>query len=101
MPSWPAQMRRRDSIDVWNHGGMADQPLDLIVADPSVLHGQTRFRGTRIPVTVVLDCLAAGMSEEDITQEYPTLPEGSVRAALAYAAQLAHEELLPLEPAPG
>jgi uncharacterized protein (DUF433 family) len=80
---------------------MAEQPLDLIVADPAVLHGQTRFRGTRIPVTVVLDCLAAGMVEEEITHEYPTLPEGSIRAALAYAAQLAHEELLPLEPTPG
>jgi uncharacterized protein (DUF433 family) len=80
---------------------MADEPLELIVADPAVLHGQARFRGTRIPVTVVLDCLAAGMSEAEIATEYPTLPAGSVRAALIYAAQLAHEELLPLEPAPG
>jgi len=80
---------------------MAEWPLELIVADPAVLHGQARFRGTRIPVTVVLDCLAAGMTDEEIGREYPTLPAGSVRSALVYAAQLAHEELLPLEPAPG
>lgn len=80
---------------------MPEALLDLIVSDPAVLHGQPRLRGTRIPVTVVLDCLAAGLTEAEITAQYPTLPGGSVRAALAYAAQLAHEELLPLEPTPG
>lgn len=80
---------------------MVDALLALIVSDPSVLHGQARFRGTRIPVTVVLDSLAAGLSEDEITEEYPTLPAGSIQAALTYAAHLAHEELLPLEPAPG
>lgn len=80
---------------------MAEEPLDLIVADTAVLHGQARLRGTRIPVTVVLDCLVAGMTEDEIHQQYPTLPHGAIRAALAYAARLAHEELYPLEPAPG
>jgi len=80
---------------------MADDGLDLIVSNPEVLHGQPRLRGTRIPVTVVLDCLAAGMSEEEIHEQYPTLPAGSIRAALSYAARLAHEELFPLEPSPG
>ena len=50
---------------------MAEDPLDLIVADPAVLHGQPRIRGTRIPLTVILDSLAAGMSEADIEREYP------------------------------
>ncbi|HUR17994.1 MAG TPA: DUF433 domain-containing protein [Acidimicrobiales bacterium] len=59
-----------------------------------------RFRGTRIPVSVVLDCLAAAMTEEEIDEQYPSLPEGSVRAALAYAAVLAREELHPLDSAP-
>ena len=86
---------------MWDDGPMADDLLDLIVANPEVLHGQSSLRGTRIPVTVVLDCLAAGMSEEEIHEQYPTLPSDSVKAALAYAARLAHEELLPLEPSPG
>lgn len=80
---------------------MANEPLDLIVTDADVLHGQPRIRGTRIPVSVVLDCLAAGMDETEIHRQYRTLPQGSIRAALAYAARLAHEELYPLEPAPG
>lgn len=80
---------------------MADEPLDLIVSNPEVLHGQARFRGTRIPVYVVLDCLAAGRTPEDIHREYPSLPAAAVRAALAYAARLAHEEFYPLEPSQG
>jgi uncharacterized protein (DUF433 family) len=80
---------------------MADEPLDLIVSNPEVLHGQARFRGTRIPVYVLLDCLAAGQSPDDIHREYPSLPVGAVRAALTYASRLAHEELYPLEPSQG
>ncbi|MDQ3570541.1 MAG: DUF433 domain-containing protein [Actinomycetota bacterium] len=79
---------------------MATELLELIEVDPSVVHGQARLRGTRIPVSVVLDCLAAEMSEAEIHEQYPTLPMGAVRAALAYAAMLAREELYPLEPAP-
>lgn len=64
-------------------------------------HGQACIAGTRIPVSVVLDCLAAGMTEEEIRGQYPTLPDGAVRAAVAYGALLAREELLPLEPSEG
>jgi len=80
---------------------MAIEFLDLIDADPVVVHGQARIRGTRIAVSVILDCLATGMTEEQIRAEYPSLPPGAVAAALAYAAFLAREELHPLEPSPG
>lgn len=77
---------------------MAQELLTLVEADPAVLHGQARFRGTRIPVSVVLDCLAAAMTEAEIHAQYPSLPEEATRAALAYAAVLAREELYPIEP---
>jgi uncharacterized protein (DUF433 family) len=77
-----------------HHGGMNWR--EVITADPDVVHGQVRFKGTRVPVSVVLDCLAAGMSEAQILNEYPTLPDGAVRAALAYAAELARDDILPL-----
>ena len=82
-------------------GPMANELLDIIDADPAVVHGQARVRGTRIPVSVVLDCLAAGMAEAEIHRQYPSLPENAVRAAVAYGALLAREELHPLEPTPG
>jgi uncharacterized protein (DUF433 family) len=66
-------------------GAMTDEQADLIVTDPDVVHGQARVRGTRIPVSVVLDCLAAGLSEDDILGQYPTLTIEGVRAAAAYA----------------
>lgn len=72
--------------------------VDLISVDPAVCHGQACIRGTRIPVSVVLDCLAAGMTDDEIRAEYPTLPHGAVRAAIAYGALLAREEVLPLDP---
>ena len=68
---------------------METEPPDLIAAGPTVVHGQARIRRTRIPVSVVLDCLATGMTEEQIRAQYPSLPTGAVDAALAHAAFLA------------
>jgi uncharacterized protein (DUF433 family) len=73
----------------------ADQ-LEMISTDPQVMHGQAVIAGTRVPVSVILDCLAAGMTAEEITAEYPTVAVAGVRAAAAYGAALAREELLPL-----
>lgn len=75
---------------------MGDDQLALITTDPAVLHGQAVITGTRVPVSVVLDCLAAGMSAEQIVAEYPTLTADGVHAAAAYGALLAREELVPL-----
>ncbi len=56
----------------------------------------SEIAGTRVPVSVILDSLAAGMTTEEITAEYPSVPAAGVRAAAAYGAALAREELLPL-----
>ena len=69
-------------------------PLELISIDPAVCHGQACIRGTRIPVSVVLDALAEGMSEAEILVGYPTLTVEGIRAAAAYGAALAREELV-------
>jgi uncharacterized protein (DUF433 family) len=46
---------------------------DHIVVDPLICHGKATFKGTRIPVSVVLDNLAAGLAVEEILLSYPTL----------------------------
>jgi uncharacterized protein (DUF433 family) len=74
------------------------EPLAVITSDPLVLHGQAHVAGTRVTVSVVLDCLAAGMTEAEILAEYPSLTEAGIRAAAAYGAALAREELVPLDP---
>jgi uncharacterized protein (DUF433 family) len=62
-----------------------EQILTLVTADPNVCHGQACVAGTRVPVSVVLDCIGDGMSIEEILAEYPTLTVEGVRAAAAYA----------------
>lgn len=76
---------------------MTPEAADLIAVDRAVLHGQAHVRGTRVPVSVVLDCLAAGMTEAEILNEYPTLSVEGIRAAAAYGAALAREEVFPLD----
>jgi uncharacterized protein (DUF433 family) len=78
---------------------MTAEQLALISTDPGVMHGQAVIAGTRVPVSVVLDCLAAGMTVDEIVAEYPTVAAAGVHAAAAYGALLAREELLPLGPA--
>jgi uncharacterized protein (DUF433 family) len=68
---------------------MTEEQLELIVTDPKVLDGQARVAGTRVPVSVVLDCMAAGMTEAEILAEYPSLTVDGIRAAAAYGAALA------------
>jgi len=69
---------------------------DFIVADPQTLHGMPRFKGTRIPVSLVLDNLAAGTSSDELHKQWPTLPAEAISAALAYAADLARDRIVPI-----
>ncbi len=45
--------------------------------------------------SVVLDNLVAGLSPEDILRLYPTLHREGIAAAVAYAAELARERVVP------
>jgi uncharacterized protein (DUF433 family) len=76
-------------------GGTMER-YERMTADPKTYHGKARIRGTRIPVAVVLDNLAAGLSTEEILAEYPSLQAEDIRAAMAYAADMARERLVPL-----
>ena len=70
---------------------------EYLAADPKICGGQLCAQGTRVLVTVILDSLAEGASREEILRSYPSLQPHHIDAALAYAAELAHEEsLLPL-----
>ncbi len=71
---------------------------ERISVDPKVCHGKACIRGTRIMVSVVLDNLAAGATHEEVLSSYPSLQEADVRAAIAYAAELARERVIPLLP---
>ena len=65
---------------------------ERISVDPEICHGKPCIKGTRVMVSIILDYLSAGESEEEILKQYPTLKSEDIRAAVAYAAWLAHEE---------
>jgi uncharacterized protein (DUF433 family) len=78
-----------------------EQLLKRISIDPAICFGKPCIRGTRIWVSLIVDNLAAGVSEEDIVTAYPQLTIEDVRAALCYAAEMTREHVIPipLEPA--
>jgi uncharacterized protein (DUF433 family) len=70
--------------------------LERISVDPLVCHGKACIKGTRIMVSVILDNLAAGISQDEILKSYPSLKPEDIKAAIAYAAELTRERLVPV-----
>jgi uncharacterized protein (DUF433 family) len=64
---------------------------DRITVEPDVCHGEACIRETRIPASVILDNLAEGVSVPEILEEYPSVSEADVLAAIAYGAELSRE----------
>lgn len=60
---------------------------DLIVIDPDIRAGKPCIKGTRITVYDILEYLAGGMSEAEILDDFPSLKQEHLRAALMFAAQ--------------
>jgi uncharacterized protein (DUF433 family) len=59
---------------------------NIITIEPGKRGGRPCIRGMRIAVSDILGWLAAGMSNADITEDYPELTEDDIRASLAFAA---------------
>ena len=57
-----------------------------------VMLGKPCLKGTRIPVYLILEKLAAGETTEQILVAYPQLTRQQISAALEYAAKLAEEK---------
>jgi len=70
-----------------------DELLRRVSVDPNICSGKPCIRGTRIYIAVILDALAEGLTAEEIIDHYPSLEPDDIRAALAYAAELARENL--------
>lgn len=71
--------------------------IQRVTVDPQTCHGQACIVGTRIPVFVILDNLAAGLSAVEILENYPSLKSEDILAALTYAALLARERHVSLD----
>ena len=68
--------------------------FDRIEIDPKVCDGKPVIKGTRIPVSVILEQVAEGESWENILSGYPELKKEDIQAALYYArGALDHSEI--------
>ena len=67
--------------------------LDRIIIDPEILVGKPVIKGTRIPVYLIVEFLANGLTEEEVLDEYPTLKKEDIKAALLYASKCVDREL--------
>ncbi len=59
---------------------------DYIPIEPGKRSGQACIRGMRITVYDVLSYLAAGMTTEEVLDDFPGLTREDILACLAYAA---------------
>jgi uncharacterized protein (DUF433 family) len=67
--------------------------LARVITDAQISGGQPCIRGTRILVSTILDGLAEGLSIEQVIDHYPSLHPDDIRAAVAYGAELARENV--------
>lgn len=66
---------------------------DRILRDPAICGGEPVFKGTRVTLRTVLASLAAGDAPEDILGDFPSLTAEDVKAAIAFAAASAEEDM--------
>ena len=59
---------------------------ELISINPNIRFGKPCVKNTRISVGDILGWLAAGMTNEEIMEDFPELSIEAIRAALAFAA---------------
>lgn len=73
-----------------------EELLKHISIDPQVCFGKPCIRGTRIWVSLIVDNLAENVSENELLAAYPQLTSEDIRAALAFAAEMTRERVIPI-----
>ena len=71
---------------------MAKRWQDRIVIEPDLHHGDPCIKGTRIPVAMIVGSLPDGNTFKQILEAYPQLTNEDILAALAYAAEIMHQD---------
>jgi uncharacterized protein (DUF433 family) len=69
--------------------------FDRITFDLRILGGRASIRGMRIPVSVLVSQMAHGATWDEVLADYPDLEVEDLQQALAYAAWLTREEVVP------
>jgi uncharacterized protein (DUF433 family) len=62
--------------------------FDRVVVDPEIMVGKPVFKGTRIPLYIILDLIGDGIPEEEIIKIYPDITVEDIKAALKFASMM-------------
>ena len=65
---------------------------DYIHSDSDILVGKPVIKGTRLSVDFILQLFAAGWSQQQVLENYPSLTPESLKAVFAFAAECLSEE---------
>lgn len=71
-----------------------EELLKRISIDPQVCGGNPCIRGHRIWVSLILDFLASGISQQELLDCYPGIEPDDIRACLAYGAEMSRERFV-------
>lgn len=66
--------------------------FERIEQNPQIMHGKPVIKGTRIPVSLILNLLAHGQAVEQIAIDYPQLTQEDIFAAIEYASKITNFE---------
>ena len=67
---------------------MEQELMKRITLNPEVCFGKPTIRNMRYPVEMILDLLSAGMTTEELIEDYPALEVDDIKACLLFAAKL-------------
>ena len=67
---------------------MKDELLKRITLNPDVCFGKPTIRNSRYSVEMLLDLMSAGMTFDEILEDYPALEREDLKACLAFAGKL-------------
>ncbi len=67
---------------------------EKIEINPEILAGKPVIKGTRIPVTLVLNLLSQGYTPTRIVKAYPNLTLADVKAAIRYSVNRLDREMI-------
>ena len=73
---------------------MENDLLKRITLNPNVCFGKPTIRNMRYPVEMILDLLAAGMTFEELLEDYPDLEREDFQACLLFAGKLMKVNLI-------
>jgi uncharacterized protein (DUF433 family) len=79
-----------------NKGNRTVEKLNRITIDVARMNGEPCIRDLRLTVRRVLEALAVYPDRAELKREYPELEDEDIRQALAFAAALVDDKVLPL-----